>query len=63
MSAPNHPVTRRHALKTIAAASLGAGLTGDRAAQAATTTKPTLHRYDNYAWLRGFSVVPSWRAH
>lgn len=26
------------------------------------TTKPTLHVYENYGWLRGFSVVPSWGA-
>ena len=62
MSTPNHPVTRRHALKTIAAASLGAGLARGLASQSATATKPTLHSYDSYAWLRGFSVVPSWGA-
>jgi hypothetical protein len=27
-----------------------------------TDHKSTLHVYDNYAWLRGFSVVPSWGA-
>jgi hypothetical protein len=28
----------------------------------APPAKPTLHAYDSYAWLRGFSVVPSWGA-
>jgi len=27
-----------------------------------TDHKSTLHVYDNYAWLHGFSVVPSWGA-
>jgi len=27
-----------------------------------TWAKPTMHSYDNYGWLRGFNVVPSWGA-
>jgi len=27
-----------------------------------TWPKPTMHSYDNYGWLRGFNVVPSWGA-
>jgi len=55
-------ITRRHALQTLATAGIGAALTPYLAAQTAIPAKPTLHVYDNYAWLRGFSVVPSWGA-
>ena len=24
--------------------------------------EPTIHRYDDYGWLRGFNVIPSWAA-
>ena len=52
-------ITRRQALKTVAATALGAGLAGQLAAQdpqaakpAPSLPKPTLHVYDNYGWLR-----------
>lgn len=53
-------MTRRGALK-LGAAALGAGLNGVADAQT-TAHAPTLHVYPDYAWLRGFSVVPSWGA-
>ena len=69
------PVTRRVALQSLTAAALGATLARPLAAQPPATanppppqvpkptfSKPTLHAYDNYGWLRGFSVVPSWGA-
>ncbi|MBN2296865.1 MAG: cellulase family glycosylhydrolase [Pirellulales bacterium] len=30
--------------------------------ETSTLPKPTMHNYDNYGWLRGFNVVPSWAA-
>jgi hypothetical protein len=55
-------LTRRETLKIGAAAVLG-GLTGPaHLAAAENAKKPTLHVYSDYAWLRGFSVVPSWGA-
>jgi len=26
------------------------------------STKPSLHNYPGYGWLRGFSIIPSWGA-
>jgi hypothetical protein len=53
-----NPLTRREALKTCAVLAAGAAL-GPGWLRAAP---PSLHVYDNYGWLRGFSVVPSWGA-
>lgn len=68
----NHPtITRRQSFRLLAAASIGAGVSQQLAAQdskvekplaAAAFPKPTLHVYPDYGWLRGFSVVPSWGA-
>jgi hypothetical protein len=53
-----HTLTRRTALKSAAAA-----LLVPRMLHAAAAPVPqALHRYDDYTWLRGFSVVPSWGA-
>jgi hypothetical protein len=55
-------MTRREALQLAA----GALMAGSAASAAQKTegarTMPSLHRYDDYGWLRGFSVVPSWGA-
>ncbi len=56
-------ISRREALKTCAAIIAGAGLSANVSRAAAVApAKPTLHVYDSYGWLRGFSVVPSWGA-
>ena len=56
-------MNRRQALQTVAAVTLGAGVTRHVAAQqAAASSKPTMHVYPDYGWLRGFSMVPSWGA-
>jgi hypothetical protein len=57
-------VTRRHALRIMAAtsATMAAGLSRMSAAEPPAAAKPTLHVYPDYGWLRGFSVVPSWGA-
>jgi Cellulase (glycosyl hydrolase family 5) len=49
--------------RTLLKASTGAALCGWAGwARAAAEPRPTLHAYDSYGWLRGFSVVPSWGA-
>lgn len=56
-------ITRRRAMQGVAATAVTAGLAGLAGAQPeAGRTKPTLHVYPDYRWLRGFSVVPSWGA-
>lgn len=50
------PIDRRSFLVTAGLAA-GAVLTNNSRAE-----PPKLHRYESYAWLRGFSVVPSWGA-
>jgi hypothetical protein len=65
-------ISRRTALKTVAATLLTANLTHSVLAEpgvtppatgaTASATKPTMHVYQDYSWLRGFSVVPSWGA-
>jgi hypothetical protein len=71
MNTTNTSITRREALKTVAVTALGAGLTGRLAAQDANAakpapapvfSKPTLHVYPDYGWLRGLGVIPSWAA-
>jgi hypothetical protein len=53
---------RREALKLGSAAVLG-GIAGTGWwAGAADVKRPTLNVFPTYAWLRGFSVVPSWGA-
>lgn len=52
--------TRRETLKLGAAAVLG-GLAAEWAC-GDEPKQPSMHVYPNYAWLRGFSVVPSWGA-
>jgi hypothetical protein len=55
-------LNRRHAIKLGAAAVVG-GLAGATLAAPPTPAKaPSLNVFPNYAWLRGFSVVPSWGA-
>ena len=61
----NHPspiLSRRDVLR-VGAAGVAVCL-GQTAysAESSALKKPTLHAYDNYGWLRGFSVVPSWGA-
>jgi hypothetical protein len=51
--------SRREMLKVCAA---GAVLAPDRVGAEAGPARPALHHYRDYAWLRGFSVVPSWGA-
>ena len=72
---PSSIMNRRNALQTMAAATLTAGFASLPIAQTPATPnpalpetpkpsfpKPTLHVYESYGWLRGFSVVPSWSA-
>jgi hypothetical protein len=55
-------INRRDALKIGAAAALGGYAAIAAGTPVETPHKPTLNVYSNYAWLRGFSVVPSWGA-
>lgn len=57
MTISNHmnSISRRRFLATSIAAALPL-------ARGIAATKPSLHAYDGYGWLRGFSVVPSWGA-
>lgn len=54
-------ISRRQALSIAGAAGIGL-LLQTRRVEAASSTGPTMHVYDNYGWLRGFSLVPSWGA-
>lgn len=65
---PRRP-SRRHVLTAFAGAVVGgqgaASLVargGDEATAPPTAARPTLHVYDDYGWLRGFGIVPSWAA-
>lgn len=53
---------RREMLKLGATAALGGVAGAARLAYGDEPTRPSMHVYPNYAWLRGFSVVPSWGA-
>ena len=75
MNTATHLTTRRRALQTITASALGVGFVPSLLAQAPADAKPTppetpkpafpkptLHVYENYGWLRGLGMVPSWAA-
>jgi hypothetical protein len=63
MSTTTQPIlTRRETLKIGAAAVLGGLMSPSGLAAAESAKAPSLHVYPDYAWLRGFSVVPSWGA-
>lgn len=55
-------MNRRQAIGLLAAGAAATAVAPNLLAQSAAPARPTLHVYDNYAWLRGFSVVPSWGA-
>ena len=55
-------ISRRDALRVGVAALAVYTARPATSAEAPSPRKPTLHVYDNYGWLRGFSVVPSWGA-
>lgn len=56
-------LSRRDVLKGAAAVAVSTGAAAElRAAASPSATRPTLHVYDNYGWLRGFGVIPSWGA-
>ena len=57
---PRSDPTRRDFLKTAALLAAGSAFSPNLHAQ--MTTKPSLHAYTDYSWLRGFGVVPSWGA-
>lgn len=61
--------SRRQTLSAFAAAVVGGhGVTalvargGDQPIAVPAAARPTLHAYDDYGWLRGFGIVPSWAA-
>jgi hypothetical protein len=54
-------ITRRHTLKTLGGALLGATASGTLFAEE-TRSKPTMHVYPDYGWVRGLGIVPSWGA-
>src|SRR5436309_3239291 len=63
-SPANLLISRRSAIGRAVAVAASVAVAGGSAV-ARGQTKPTpqlLHRYEDYAWLRGFSVVPSWGA-
>ncbi|TCO89099.1 cellulase (glycosyl hydrolase family 5) [Chthoniobacter flavus] len=55
-------LSRRQTLKTLGSALLGAAASHIAPSALGAETKPTLHVYPNYGWLRGFGIVPSWGA-
>ncbi|MHB8862027.1 MAG: cellulase family glycosylhydrolase [Pirellulaceae bacterium] len=59
-------ISRRQALAVAGAAGIGwmaQGALGQSApGQSMPESKPSLHAYASYGWLRGFSIVPSWGA-
>jgi hypothetical protein len=54
--------TRRETLKAGAAAILGGVLLPTNWVSAEEPRRPSLNVFTDYAWLRGFTVVPSWGA-
>lgn len=60
--------TRRQAITAFAAAIGGQSIPclvargAEEPTAAPATARPTLHAYDDYGWLRGFGIVPSWAA-
>lgn len=56
-----HSLSRRRFLRN-AAATVTLPLMGGALPLRAEASKPTLHVYPNYGWLRGFGIVPSWGA-
>jgi hypothetical protein len=69
MNAPLKPTLRRRDLLKLGAFAVLGGIgasrrfaANDGQARAAGAKPARLHVYPNYAWLRGFSVVPSWGA-
>lgn len=65
-----HHISRRELFVYGAAASLGSSANISHAnlnSESLNTPlqqypPPTMHKYSNYAWLRGFNVIPSWGA-
>ena len=55
-------ISRRDALRVGVAALASCTAWPAASAEAPAPRKPMLHAYDNYGWLRGFSIVPSWGA-
>jgi hypothetical protein len=62
MNSMRSTLSRREALKLGSAAVLGSLAGTAPWARATETQGPTLNVFPTYAWLRGFSVVPSWGA-
>jgi hypothetical protein len=69
MHTPFPPICDRRDLLRLGAAATVLGLSrsasrlcGGGWVSGAEPKRPSLHVYPNYAWLRGFSVVPSWGA-
>jgi len=58
---PSQLSTRRRFLRTLGATAAWPLLPSARPLRAADS-KPTLHVYPDYGWLRGFGMVPSWGA-
>jgi hypothetical protein len=61
-SAESALVNRRDILKLGTAAALGGLMASAAVAEEKPAAKPTINAFSDYAWLRGFSVVPSWGA-
>jgi cellulase (glycosyl hydrolase family 5) len=59
---PSNSITRRAVLQLGIAGAAGLPLGGKLLAEPSAQTKPSLHVYPSYGWLRGFNVVPSWGA-
>lgn len=53
-------LSRRQTLKTLGCALFGAAASRTVLPALGAETKPTLHAYLDYGWLRGFGIVPSW---
>jgi Cellulase (glycosyl hydrolase family 5) len=53
---------RRTWLWLVGSAAAAAAASSRAAGQASSGEGPAMHRYTDYGWLRGFSVVPSWGA-
>ncbi len=54
-------LNRRHFLRGLGAA-VALPLVDRTMPLRAETARPTLHVYEDYGWLRGFGMVPSWAA-
>ncbi|MDD4869605.1 MAG: cellulase family glycosylhydrolase [Kiritimatiellae bacterium] len=66
MTACSSRISRRDFVRGVSAGALAVAgnlaIGAEESKPAVVASKPALHVYNNYGWLRGFSIIPSWAA-